>query len=193
VAPDGVADLLAGCGSAGWSGDGEAAVAARLSGPYDVAVAVAGVVVADTGNGRIRYVGPDGTISTVAGTAPGGLPMPAAYGGPPGAGGGAELGRADRTDLGRPAAIEFSPRNALVVTDPSRHRILEITSENVARTLAGTGRAGSAGDGVPAATASLDGPRGLAVGRDGSVFLAETGRNRIRVVTPAGILTTLIC
>jgi sugar lactone lactonase YvrE len=195
VTPDGGADLVAGTGTSGFSGDGDAAVAATLSGPYDVAVAVGGIVVADTNNRRIRYVGVDGRISTVAGTTMPGLAGPPSLSRSyvlPGSSGGADsVTRADQTDIGRVAAIEFSPRNALIVTDPSQHRILEITPDGLVRTLVGTGRAGASPDGVPAATASLDGPRGLTVGPDGSVYLAETGRHRIRVVTPAGILTTL--
>ena len=66
---DGVLSHVAGVGSSGFSGDGGPASKARLSNPAAIAVAADGTVyIADTGNHRIRRVGPDGIIRTVAGT-----------------------------------------------------------------------------------------------------------------------------
>jgi len=200
VDPDGVAELVAGCGESGFAGDGDAAVRARLSGPYDVALGGGGLVIADTNNERLRFVDAAGRISTLAGSATGSRSGPSAYGGAsafggspgPGPGLGTGLGApwADQLDIGRPSAVEVGPRGP-VVADPHRHRILEITWDGLVRVLAGAGRSAASVDGTTAVTAGLDGPRGLAIGPDGSVHIAETGRHRIRIVTPDGTLTTL--
>src|SRR6185436_3179779 len=68
VAPDGVISTVAGNGSYGDTGDGGPAVLAQLAQPFSVAAGLDGsLYIADTGNHRIRRVGPDGVITTVAG------------------------------------------------------------------------------------------------------------------------------
>lgn len=76
VSPAGLISTVAGTGTPGYSGDGGAATSAQLNAPVGLAVAANGsVLIADSGNNRIRRVGTDGLISTVAGngqTGPGG-------------------------------------------------------------------------------------------------------------------------
>jgi DNA-binding beta-propeller fold protein YncE len=60
-------------------------------------------------------------------------------------------------------------------------------------TVAGTGSAGYNGDGIPAVQAALAGPSGLAVGTDGTLYVADTFNGRIRAVDPAsGVMTTIV-
>ena len=73
VGPDGIITTLAGTGAGGYSGDGGPATQAPLSAPEGVTVALDGnVSIADSGNNRIRRVGPDGIITTLVGTGTGG-------------------------------------------------------------------------------------------------------------------------
>ena len=68
ITPNGTETVLAGTGQAGFSGDGGPANQAMLNAPSDVAQGPAGVIhVADFGNDRVRRIGPDGIIRTVAG------------------------------------------------------------------------------------------------------------------------------
>jgi hypothetical protein len=59
------------------------------------------------------------------------------------------------------------------------------------RVVAGNGRVGFSGDGRPAVDAELDGPQGMAVGADGTIFFADRGNNRIRAIAPDGTITTV--
>jgi hypothetical protein len=83
VSPTGIVTTVAGTGTAGFSGDGGPATAAQLAWPAALDVDGAGrLLIADNGNGRLRKVALDGTISTIAGggteTADGGLATSAA-------------------------------------------------------------------------------------------------------------------
>ena len=76
----------------------------------------------------------------------------------------------------------------LYVADDNNHRIRRIDTAGVVTTLAGTGVAGFSGDGGPARSAQLDHPRGVAVDRQGNVFVADSMNARIRMVDPAGVI-----
>src|SRR5438270_74956 len=58
-------------------------------------------------------------------------------------------------------------------------------------TVAGTGMAGFSGDGGPATSARLQLPGGITVDGNGNLFIADTGHNRVRMVTPAGTISTV--
>ncbi len=66
-----------------------------------------------------------------------------------------------------------------------------IATRRLETVVAGTGAAGSAGDGGPATSALLNHPEGLAVDAAGNLFIADTGNNRIRRATVAGTITTV--
>jgi cysteine-rich repeat protein len=81
VERDGTLSTLAGTGAPGFSGDGGPASEAALSSPFAVAVdPFGGVLIADSGNKRIRRVDPDGTIFTVVGNGEDGTPVDGDFG-----------------------------------------------------------------------------------------------------------------
>lgn len=168
VFPDGRIATVAGIGRSGYAGDGGLATAARLSRPFAVAAMPdGGFVVADNGNQRIRRVGPDGTISTIAGTGTRG------YSGDGGPATGAEL--ADPRGLAVLAG-------AIFVADTGNHRIRRIAPDGTISTFAGTGVAGYAGDGAAAAAARLSSPESVSATPSGGLLIADSGNNRIRFV-----------
>src|SRR5688572_13523742 len=71
-----------------------------------------------------------------------------------------------------------------------QHRVYRVSSNGVLTVIAGTGAPGFSGDGGPALSAQLSDPDGLALDASGNLFIADRGNNRIRKVTPAGIIST---
>ncbi|ARV44886.1 hypothetical protein BCV50_07530 [Bacillus subtilis] len=163
----------------GFSGDGGPATQAQLRAPRDMAVGSDGsLYIADTENERIRRVGPDGIITTVAGTGVQGF---SGDGGP-----------ATQAQLGSPRGVAVGSDGSLYIVDAGNVRIRRVGPDGIITTVAGTGVSGFSGDGGPATQAQLSfPPGGVAVGSDGSLFIADTLNNRIRRVGPDGIITTV--
>ncbi len=78
----------------------------------------------------------------------------------------------------------------LLIADRGNGRLRRIDASGMISTIAGTGGSQSSGDGGPAVEASLDKPVDVAVGPDGSVFVAELGGHRIRRIGRDGIIST---
>jgi len=166
------ATLLAGDGRDGVR-DG-AASASRFSDPYGVAIGPRGTIyVADGGNAnRIRTIGPDGTVSTLAGGAEGFKDGPGAA-----------------AAFHTPSAIALGHDGNLYVADTGNHAIRRIDPTGAVTTLAGDGTPGYL-DGIGRA-ARFNGPVGIAVDNAGIVYVADTYNDRIRRIAPDGTVTTL--
>jgi sugar lactone lactonase YvrE len=173
VTPGGVVSTLAGQTTAGF-GDGTGA-AASFNEPYGVAVIPSSgvIVVADTGNNRIRLVTPGGVVSTLAGST---------------AGFSNGTGAAARFSF--PNGVAVLPDGNIVVADYNNFRIRLVRPDGVVTTLAGSGNWTFA-DGTGAA-ASFKEPVGVAVTSSGDIVVADPNNHRIRLVTyPGGVVTTL--
>ncbi len=178
VGRDGILRHAAGW-SCGFAGDGGPATEARLDTPMDVAVGPGGsLYIADTGNHRIRMVDSEGIITTVAG---GGTP-------PDGLGDG---GPATEASLNEPMGIAFTPSGSLYIADWGNHRVRHVGPDGTIETVAGTGVAGFSGDGAPATEAEVNEPQGVAVGPDGSLYIADTGNERVRRIGTDGLIETV--
>ena len=186
---------VAGTGHPGFSGDGGLATSAQLHGPDAVTVDGAGnLVIADTGNSRVRVVAVTtgtfygramtaGHIYTVAGTSRG-------FSG--------EGGPATSAKLDNPAGTTFDGAGNLVVADAANNRA-RVVAASTGRfygramtaghiyTVAGTGQPfdGSSGDGDPAARAEISQPQGVAAGPAGSLLISDMGNWRVRMVAGA--------
>lgn len=81
---------------------------------------------------------------------------------------------------------------SIYVSVAGRHIVRKIDPDGIINTIAGTpGNAGFAGDGGPAAQGLLDTPEQLAVGPDGSLYILDSGNNRVRRIDPQGNLSTV--
>lgn len=178
VDADGIARTIAGNGRRGFGGDGGPATEGQLSGSNHLVVDRDGTIyIADAGNHRIRRVTTDGVISTWAGTGDGGH--------------GGDGGPAIEAQLNHPSAIAMDGEGSLFIADFSNHRIRKITAAGVITTIAGTGDPKYNGDGIPATEANIGEPTGVAVSRDGYVYVSDQVNDRIRVVTPGGTIYTV--
>ncbi|MET7391787.1 NHL repeat-containing protein [Streptomyces sp. NPDC005529] len=178
ITSDGVITTLAGTGQNGYSGDNGPAHQAQLYYPHSLAVGSDGTVyVADMSNHCIRRITLDGTITTLAGT------------GGPGYSG--DNGPAHQAQLYYPTSVAVGPDGTVYIADTYNERIRYVAVDGTITTLAGTGEPGYSGDNGPAHQAQLCYPVGLAVGPDGTVYIADTSNHRIRHVALDGTITTL--
>jgi uncharacterized protein (TIGR03437 family) len=171
VSADGLTiTTIAGSGLPGFSGDGGAAVNARLSAPRAVAVDSLGrVYFSDSGNNRVRVIGIDGTIQTLAG---GGSAL-------------GDNGPAKNAALNNPRGIALDAGGNLYIADSFNNRIRMVGQDGNITTVAGTGVVGFAGDGDLAVRAQISTPQGVAVDASGNLYVADVDNNRIRVVLKA--------
>jgi hypothetical protein len=95
------------------------------------------------------------------------------------------------TSLKRPGSLATGPGGQLYIADDARNQILITLPGGGFRVVAGNGRAGFSGDGGPAVDAELNDPAGMAVTRSGTLYVADTGNNRIRAISPDGIISTV--
>lgn len=167
---------IAGNGERRLAGDGGPASNAALSYVWGVEVTPDGnVVVADTGNGRIRRIDTNGLISTIGGTG-------SNFGGGDG-------GPATMATIHDPIDFAFDATGNLYVSDSRQVR--KIDSNGTISTVAGNGPYVYNGDNIPATQASLQGPAGLAFDSASNLYIADTWGSRIRKVDPSGIITTV--
>jgi len=175
----GIITTIAGNGTAGFSGDGGPASGAQLNLPYGLALDAAGdLYIADLGNNRVRRVGPDGVIVTIAGTGVEG------YSG--------DNVQAIGAQLYAPRNVALDAANNLYISEFEGHRVRKVTPAGVISTVAGTGIAGYSGDTGPAILAQLNFPAGLAVDRTGALYIADSGNSRVRKILPGGVICTYL-
>ncbi|HEX7026767.1 MAG TPA: Ig-like domain-containing protein, partial [Gammaproteobacteria bacterium] len=172
VSPDGIINTVAGSGPAGgeggFAGDSGAATSARLNSPSGIAVDATGnLYIADTFNHRIRKVGVDGVIVTIAGT---GSPGFSGDGGP-----------ATQAQLWAPTGLDVDAEGNVYVADRINHRIRKISPDGIITTVAGsTATGGFSGDGGPGPQAALNAPDNVAVDPAGNLYIVDTQNSRIR-------------
>jgi sugar lactone lactonase YvrE len=182
VGTNGIISTVAGSGTLGRFGDGGVAINAALYNPHGVAVDATGnLFIADQHNNRIRKVGTNGIINTVAGNGTWG------YSGDDGA--------ATIAELSDPSGVAVDATGNLFISDSFNNVIRKVGINGIISTVvgngygAGTGYGAYSGDGGGATNAALSLPGGVAVDTTGSLFIADTDNNRIReVVFPGPIL-----
>ena len=220
VTPKGVISTVAGTGIAGFRGDGGPATAAQLAFPAGLAMDRAGsLYVADSQNQRIRQVVPTGTIVTfVGGSTAITLLTPLAVATDPAgdlyvsdtttrvyefstagkwtvaagtstAGFAGDGGLATAAQLAQPLDLSVDFDGALYIAD--QHRLREVNNKGLILTIAGANYLFGIGDGGAATSAELYLPAGAALDTAGNLYIADTGSNRVRKVSPSGTISTV--
>jgi len=174
----GMMTRYAGSGESGFSGDGGPAIKANFKTPAGLAFDPEGnLYIADRENHRVRKLDTSGNISTFAGIGKAGF---SGDGGP-----------AVSAKLNLPSGLATDEKGNLYISDRSNDRIRVVDKKGVIRTYAGSGVAGFQGDAGPALKAQLDKPFGIALDEAENLYIADRNNNRVRKVSPEGIITTV--
>ncbi len=146
--------------------------AASFLNPYDLGFDGAGnLLIADYQNNKIKKLAPDGTVSTLAGSGP----------------------RAYVNGIGANASFDFPTRMAVdaagnaFVVDGLNQRIRKVTPAGVVTTYAGS-TDGFADGSLSASRFSY--PNNIALDANRNLLIVDNGNNRIRKITPAGVVST---
>ncbi|MDR3704224.1 MAG: hypothetical protein P4L56_31540 [Candidatus Sulfopaludibacter sp.] len=181
VTSAGIVTTIAGTGIQGSSGDGGLAIYATLNRPVAVTIDTTGnLYICDSSNHAIRRVNlASGIITKYAGN---GVP---AFSG--------DGGQAIAASLQFPLAVAMDKSGNLYIADAGNNCIRKVTQAGVISTVAGNGnRAGFAGDGAAAIGALLNIPSDVTVDGSGSLYIADSGNNRVRRVDgTSGIISTI--
>ncbi len=164
----GWAEIVAGSGMAGYTGDGNPARSAQLNQPRAIAFDNDGVLyIADFDNHTIRAVSPDGWISS--------LFEPSAHA------------------LSGPSAVCPDGQGGIYIADSGNHRVVRFDLHNrTMATVVGTSRPGFSGDGGDATAAQLTDPAALCQDSDGCLLIADRGNGRVRRIDANGVIGTLV-
>lgn len=172
---DGTITTIAGNGTAGYAGDGGAAVSSQLNSPEGILMDISGsLVIVDGGNARIRKIAADGTISTVAGTGTAGY-----------SGDGGSALAAQIYAVGAPATDAAG--NIFIC---GGGRIRKVTAAGTISTIAGGGT--DTGEGVAAAAALVYAAVSVAVDAAGNLYITEFYDHRIRKVSVSALPLNLL-
>jgi len=181
-AETGIISTLAGSGAPGFSGDEGPGTSARFAQPHSIELdGDDNLLIADIGNHRIRRLDlATGVITTFAGN---GGTGPVAYG-----------SHISETDLHGPRAIAFAASGDMVIALREGNCVVRVdAATGIIRHVAGTGEFGWSGDGGDARQALLAGPKGLALGPAGAIFIADTESHTVRRIDgDTNVITTVL-
>ena len=178
VNTSGIISTIAGNGTAGFSGDGGDATAAKFCYPTDVAIDVFGnVYIVDQYNARVRKVNSSGIITTFAGSGFGG------YSG--------DGGAATAAELMLPRSIATDRSGNVYIADFHNNNIRKVNSSGIISTIAGNGIGGYSGDGGDATSAEINKPYGVTIDGRNNIYIADYGNNRVRKVSSSGVISTV--
>ena len=168
----GIISTFAGNGTAGYTGDGNAATSAELYYPVAVAADSSGNIYISEFSNDVRKVTTDGKIHNYAGTE-----GTSGYAG--------DGGSATSAQLDYPAEIALDGAGNLYIADEDNSVIREVDTSGVIHTVAGnySDNAGYSGDGGSPTSAQFNYPQGVTVSQSGSFFVADAANNVIRAIT----------
>ncbi len=163
-------ETIAGTGKQGFSGDGGPATKAELDNPFGIVRGPDGAFYYCEYTGqRIRRIGKDGTITTIAGTGQVGF---TGDGGP-----------ALEATFNKPHELRFDTFGDLYIVDMVNHAVRKIDMKTgMITTIAGTGQPGYGGDGGPAVKAQFKQPHSIQFGPEGDLYICDIGNHVIRKV-----------
>jgi len=160
----------------GYSGDGGAATASKMSTPVSSAIDAAGNIYIADDNNVIRKINTSGIITTVVGTGAVGLS--------------GDGSAATAATLKYPYGMCFDAAGNLYFADYQNSRIRKVDPSGIITTVAGT-TGGYSGDGGAATAAQINYPTDVKVDASGNIFICDWANHFIRKVNSAGIISTI--
>ncbi len=100
-------------------------------------------------------------------------------------------GPAISAQLSSPVGLAIDASGNVYIADSGNNRVRKVLTNGIIVTVAGTGVSGYSGDNGPAVNAQLAGAQGVVLDSSGNLFVADSGNNRVRKVTPTGIISTV--
>ncbi|WP_082994891.1 NHL domain-containing protein [Aquimarina megaterium] len=170
ITPQGIVSTIA--GSAPGFADGTGTMA-QFNFPHGLVTDTLGnIFVADSGNDKIRKITPQGVVSTIAGNT---------------------TGYADGTggmaQFNFPTGIAIDKNDTLYIVERGNNKVRKITPQGVVSTFAGNTSGFADGNGT---AAQFNSPTGIIVDTAGVIYVADNGNDKIRKITPQGVVTTLV-
>ncbi len=170
ISADGTVTTIAGTVSIG-STNGASATA-RFNSPEAIVIDVSGdIIVADSGNHRIRSITPDGIVTTIAGSSVG-----------------FDDGASDTAMFFSPRGVVIDALGNIIVADSVNHRIRSITPDGIVRTIAGSKTGFADGASI---TARFNTPFGVAIDALGNIIVADSDNHRVRSITLGRTVNTI--
>jgi len=176
----GIITTVVGTGVGGFSGDGGPAVNAQLNNPVGLDFGPDGsLYISDANNNRIRKVDPSGIITTLAGNGTWGFS--------------GDGGAATSAALNWPRKISVADDGSVYIADYTNYRIRKVDGNGIISTVVGSGsfNGSETGDGGLATQYGLDFPEVVTVAPNGNLYVGDSVRALLRVVTPDGVINTV--
>jgi len=181
LAARGEVRVVAGTGAPDNNGDAGPARSVNIGDPFGVAVGPDGALyITEVRNHRVRRLDvKSGELTTVAGSGEKG------YSG--------DGGPAVDARMNEPYEVRFDGEGNMLIVEMQNHVVRRIDKKTkTISTIAGTGRKGFGGDGMPATEAQFNQPHSIALDRDGAIYVADIGNHRIRRIDPvSGVVETI--
>lgn len=172
VDPSGIIETVAGLSFNGFNGDGLAPLSASFNMITEILPLADGdLLLADSGNSRIRRIG-SGIVATVAGGFAG------------------DGNAATAASLNQPRGLAVDSQDRLYIADRFHHRVRRVDENGLIETIAGTGTGAGSPDGGPAVSSDISGPFSVGVDSAGNVFFGNSGA-AIRKIDSSGILSSI--
>ncbi|PZF72193.1 NHL domain-containing protein [Taibaiella soli] len=173
----GAVTIVAGTGYPGSTGDGGQATLALLNNPFGIALDAAGnLYINDEFNYRIRKVNTAGVITTIAGNGTSGFS--------------GDGGAAISAQMAYVNGVAVDPSGNVYIGDRDNSRVRKVNTSGIISTVVGNGQVSFCGDGGSALDAQFEYPYTACLDAAGNIYVSDSWNNRIRKVTPAGIVST---
>jgi hypothetical protein len=171
---------IAGTGESTNNGDRGRALKINIGDPFGVEYSSAGELhICEVRNHRVWLLDGQGDVHVIAGSGKKG------YSG--------DGGPATAAELNEPYEVRFDSAGNVLFVEMQNQLVRKVDRQTgKISTVAGTGKKGFGGDGGPAKEATLDGPKGIAIGPDNNIYVADTENNVIRRIDAnSGIISTI--